>query len=55
VRSVAETVAELSVADDAVFVAWPDVLPPAHKLEYLRALRIEPLSAMRKHRPMMAA
>lgn len=54
VKQVAEAIAALSVADDAVFVAWPNVLPQAHKLEYLRALRIEPLSSMRKQRPMMA-
>jgi hypothetical protein len=49
-KQVAEAFAELSTADAAVFEDWPDVLPPASRLGYLRALRIEPLSSMRKHR-----
>jgi hypothetical protein len=53
-KEVADAFAELTVADAAIFANWPEVLPPVHRLAYLSAFRIEPLSALRKQRPMSA-
>ena len=50
VKQLAEAVAALEAADEAVFSNWPEVMPPAHRFSYLRAMRIEPLSSMRKQR-----
>jgi hypothetical protein len=51
---VADTFAELSAADQAVFAGWPDMLPQAHSLRYCSASIHEALSSIRKHRPMSA-
>jgi hypothetical protein len=50
VKQLANAVAELEAADEAVFANWPAIMPPAHRFGYLRAMRIEPLSNMRKQR-----
>jgi hypothetical protein len=47
---VAEAYGELAKADAELFSGWPDVLPPAHMLIYLRAMRIEALSINRKQK-----
>ena len=49
---VAEALAELAAADEAVFAGWSDLLPPAHRLTYLRMLNLDPISSQRKPRPM---
>jgi hypothetical protein len=53
-KEAAEGFKELAAADEAIFVNWPDVMPPADRFSYLRADRIPALSPMRKHRPMSA-
>jgi hypothetical protein len=53
-KGAAEAFKDLAAADEAVFANWPDVMPPADRYSYLRAMRIEPLSSMRKQRPLMA-
>lgn len=51
IAALREAYSELEIADRTVFTNWPpDVLPPAHRLSYLRMLNIESLSSMRKHR-----
>jgi hypothetical protein len=47
---VAAALAELERADGAVFASWPDVLPPADRLRYLRITNLDSLSTVRKHR-----
>ncbi len=49
-KQLAEAVAALQIADEAVFANWPAIMPPAHRFTYLRAMRLEPLSSMRKQR-----
>jgi hypothetical protein len=41
---------KLGAADNAIFANWSDVMPHAHKLEYLRVLRSEMFSQQRKQR-----
>lgn len=49
-KQLADAVAALEAADGALFANWPEVMPPAARFTYLRAMRLEPLSAMRKER-----
>jgi hypothetical protein len=53
-KETAEAYKDLAAADDAVFINWPNVMPPADRFGYLRAMRIGVLSSTRKHRPMTA-
>jgi hypothetical protein len=53
-KEVASAFVDLAAADEAIFANWPEVMPPADRFSYLRAMHIEPLSSMRKQRPLMA-
>jgi hypothetical protein len=49
--SLAEAFAAFERADAALFVGWPDVLPNAEMLRFLRLMNIDALSYTRKSRP----
>jgi hypothetical protein len=53
-KEIPEAFRDLEAADKAIFVNWPELLPPADRYVYLRAMRIEPFSSTRKHRGLMA-
>lgn len=53
-KEAASAFEDLAAADNAIFVNWPEVMPPADRYSYLRASRIAELSSTRKQRPLMA-
>jgi hypothetical protein len=53
-KEAAKAFEDLAAADEAIFKSWPEVMPPADRFSYLRAMRIEALSSTRKHRPLSA-
>jgi hypothetical protein len=51
-KEIATAFAELESTDSAIFANWPDVMPRADSLGYLKAMRIDVLSQSRKQRMM---
>jgi hypothetical protein len=49
-KQLADAFAGLETADNALFAAWPDILPSPHRFTYLSALRIGELAAGRRQR-----